>query len=146
MLGGRRNSVFLRRGLRRLYKKDVTLRNIFFFCSRNTRIIYQLVDFCRRNFNLTLLGDESDFTCIKVKVVHVFIVICLGFTIVIYVSLGHWPPSINHAYFFLFSLVAMTIILCPLLRIQLDKRINTHDADASLYGTFELPHFADAGL
>ena len=39
----------------------------------------------------------------------------------------------------------MSIVL-PLLRIQLDQGINTHDADTGLNGTLQLSDLADAGL
>ncbi|KAI6759311.1 hypothetical protein HG530_009991 [Fusarium avenaceum] len=41
--------------------------------------------------------------------------------------------------------MAMSIVL-PLLRIQLDQGIDTHDADAGLDGTLELSNLAHAWL
>lgn len=42
-------------------------------------------------------------------------------------------------------LMAVSVV-SPLLGIQLDERVDTHDADAGLDGTLELPDFADTGL
>jgi len=52
-------------------------------------------------------------------------------------------PFLDHRHNYL---VTVSVILAPLLGVELDKSVDSHDGHAGLDGTFELLHLAHAGL